>query len=112
MAARCIVKEPLNKSTKRVQLRIQASFFDTHFEKLGLYPLIPEGFTAATSAHDEEEEGHTSPMGGCGGGAVATLTRINFASLHGISPPPNGNLCLALHSPLTIRAAMQRSKPN
>ncbi len=37
------------------------------FEKLGLHPLIPQGFTAATNAHDDEED-HTSPMGGCGGG--------------------------------------------
>lgn len=34
------------------------------FERLGIHPLIPAGFTP-----DEDEDDHTSPMGGCGGGA-------------------------------------------
>lgn len=37
------------------------------FDKLGIHPLIPAGFTE----RDEEEEDHTSPMGGCSGGGCS-----------------------------------------
>ncbi|MDA3877788.1 MAG: biotin synthase BioB [Halothiobacillus sp.] len=41
---------------------------DRHlFDKLGIHPLIPAGFTE----RDEEEEDHTSPMGGCSGGGCS-----------------------------------------
>ncbi|OYZ85702.1 MAG: biotin synthase BioB [Halothiobacillus sp. 24-54-40] len=35
------------------------------FDKLGIHPLIPAGYTERA----DEDEDHTSPMGGCGGGS-------------------------------------------
>lgn len=36
------------------------------FDKLGIHPLIPAGFTE----RDDDDEDHTSPMGHCGGGCT------------------------------------------
>ncbi len=42
------------------------------FDKLGIHPLIPAGFSAAAAHSDDDEEDYTSPMGGCGGGCTHT----------------------------------------
>ncbi len=49
----------------------------TLFDKLGIHPLIPAGFTAASGTHDDEEEDYTSPMGGCGGGGCGLTHHHN-----------------------------------
>ncbi|MHB8919854.1 MAG: biotin synthase BioB [Halothiobacillus sp.] len=38
------------------------------FDKLGIHPLIPEGFTSLPLTQEDEEDDCTSPMGGCGSG--------------------------------------------
>lgn len=38
------------------------------FDKLGIHPLIPEGFSAPSSEQDDEEDCTSPIMGGCGGG--------------------------------------------